>query len=118
MPNWDLVATLKFVARYAIILGMFLFIAGFASVLGNAILSLWALVNNGVDDFQRLFNGSGTGSSSCFFYYFHELGLDVAVTSFFVGFVGLGTAWSGAVVSILGYRTAIYGKTLLLESLK
>lgn len=118
MPVWDLVATLKVALRYALILGFFLFLAGFASLLGDAITSLWNLINTGVNDFQSLFTSSSGESVSCFYHYVHLLGIDTAVTSFFVSVVGLGTIWGSVVMSILSFRVGIFGKNLLLEGAK
>lgn len=118
MPVWDLVATLKIALRYALILGFFLFLAGFANLLGDAILSLWALINNGVDALEGYFSSGGDAQTSCFFYYLHYLGIDTALTSFVVSAVGLGTLWASVVISILTFRVGIFGKNLLLEGTK
>ncbi len=112
-PVWNLTDALKISIRVGIIVGFIFLLAGFANLLGNAILSLWILVNNGVDDLGRLFNG-GSGSS-CFLYYIHALGIDVALTSFFVALVGLASVWASAVIAILGYRTTIFTKNLILS---
>ncbi len=116
MPVWSIVEVLKLTIRYGIIIGFFFLLAGFANLLGNAILSLWILVNNGVDDFGRLLNGGSGGSgSSCFLYYIHALGIDVALTSFFVALVGLASVWASTIVAILGYRTTIFAKNLVIS---
>jgi hypothetical protein len=119
MPVWDLVATLKIVARYAIIFGLILAVGAFANTLGNAILSLWTIINNGVNDFQNLMNsGSSSSSASCFFFYIHALGIDAALTSLILGVVGLGTSWGGVIILINGYQVMMYGKHLLIEGTK
>ena len=119
MPVWDIVATLKVAARYAIIFGFILAVGAFANTLGNAIISLWTLVNNGVNDLNSLINsGGGGGASSCFLYYIHALGIDVALTSLIVGVIGLASSWAGFVVLINGYQVMIFGKQLLIEGTK
>ena len=119
MPTFDLLAFARILLKYTLILAMVAYIAGLSSMLGDAIMSLWAIISSSVDALGETFNGSGSGSSlSCAFYLMHELGIDLALKSFFVSFIGLLTLWGGLVSHFVIIRVTIVFKNLLLESAK
>ncbi|RRS30986.1 MAG: hypothetical protein P794_05045 [Epsilonproteobacteria bacterium (ex Lamellibrachia satsuma)] len=113
MPVFDLVAAARLAAKVALVLGLILLVGGFANLLGDAIISLWSLVNKGVNDFNALFSSSE--GTSCFLYYIHALGIDVALSSFFVAVVGLATTWAGLILTIISFQASIFFKKLLLD---
>ena len=119
MPVFDFIAFGKAIIRGGIIIGLVIFVASFANTLGNVIISLWSIVNNGVNHFNSLMSqGSSSGSLSCFFYYIHALGIDVALTSLITGVIGVSTAWASTIVLIMSYQVTIYTKNLLMDATK
>ncbi len=120
MPNFDLIAFAKFVARFAFIGGIVAFAIATSYTVYSMIRQIWIIFSSASSSLSGYLSGSGGGGSvlECVYYMFDALGINVVLTSFSVALFGLLFAYGGFVAHIVMFRFGLYLKTLALEVLK
>ena len=121
MPVFDFIAVGRIVVRYALIIGLVMYVLSMVNMLGDAILSLWSVISSSVDSLGNNLNHSSSGGGkamSCMYYLAHELGIDTALSSFFISAMGLLILWATLIIHTLMIRMTFVLKNLLVDGSK
>ena len=113
MPILDLYAFLKSLARFAVWLGLAIFVV---SVLASIITIIDYMTATMVTTKGQIGTAFTSNIPSCLGHMLSILGLDVFVTQVLSGVIGLGMIWAGFVIQLISLQIGMYFRKLLAKS--